>query len=185
MLASLDGLISIAAKVHFKVKATQIMSITQGRLREVLEYDSLTGLFIWIKRTGSRSTPGRIAGNADTSGHIQIMIDKKLFFAHRLAFLYMNGALPPDDRCVDHINGNPKDNRWDNLRIVTQFINQQNRHKPRKGAKSNLIGANWREDRKCWRSEIRINGQRINLGRFETAELAHEAYMKARSQFSG
>jgi hypothetical protein len=44
----------------------------------------------------------------------------------------MDGALPPADKCVDHINGNPKDNRWDNLRIVTQFVNQQNRHKARK-----------------------------------------------------
>jgi hypothetical protein len=75
------------------------------------------------------------------------MIDKKLIFAHRLAFLYMDGALPPADKCVDHINGNPKDNRWDNLRIVTQFVNQQNRHKARKGRNranwSKLVQRSW------------------------------------------
>lgn len=158
------------------------MSITQERLKEVLKYDPLTGLFVWIKRTNSRSTPSKIAGNADTYGYIQIMIDKKLIFAHRLAFLYMDGALPPADKCVDHINGNPKDNRWDNLRIVTQFVNQQNRHKVRKGAKSKLIGANWCKARGVWRSAIRINGQRKELGSFQTAELAHEAYMKAKAE---
>jgi hypothetical protein len=109
------------------------------------------------------------------------MIDKKLIFAHRLAFLYMDGALPPADKCVDHINGNPKDNRWDNLRIVTQFVNQQNRHK---GQKRCEIWANWSKlvRRGLWRSAISVNGKRKDLGSFQTAELAHEAYMKAKAE---
>lgn len=160
------------------------MSISKERLKEVLKYDPSTGLFVWIKRTGSRSTPGKQAGSY-TYGYIQIMIDKKLYFAHRLAFLYMDGALPPDDKCVDHINGNPKDNRWDNLRIVTQFINQQNRHKARKSARSKVLGANWCEARGVWRSAITVNGLRKELGSFETAELAHKAYMKAKLEMCG
>lgn len=158
------------------------MSIKQERLKEVLKYEPLTGLFVWIKRTGPRSIPGKIAGNADTHGYVQIMIDKKLIFAHRLAFLYMDGALPPDDKCVVHINGNPKDNRWDNLRVVTKFVNQQNRHKARNGAKSKLIGANWCKARGVWRSAITVNGQRKDLGSFKTAELANQAYMKAKAE---
>jgi len=156
------------------------MAITQRRLKDVMSYDPNTGIFIWIKRTGPRSKLGGQAGRPDTHGHIQIMINKQYYFAHRLAFLYMLGELPPDDKVVDHINGIRGDNRWVNLRVVTQSVNQQNRHRANKNSTSGLLGAFWCNTRKLWRSDISIDGKRVNLGMFSTPEKANAAYLKAR-----
>lgn len=158
------------------------MCITVERLKEVLRYEPLTGDFIWIKRLNSRSTPGKVAGRLDSHGYIQIMIDKKLYFSHRLAFLYVNGYFPPQHLCVDHVNGVRTDNRWENLRIVTWSLNQQNRHHVRKNSKSKLIGAFWCKGSGKWRSCLTINGSRVELGRFDTAEQAHAAYVEAKSK---
>jgi len=52
--------------------------------------------------------------------------------AHRLAWLYMAGAWPSG--VIDHMNGDPSDNRWSNLRDVTQAENNANRRKVRTDA---------------------------------------------------
>jgi hypothetical protein len=103
----------LCGKGSFQSKATyhEHHARTAERGSEVRPFD----WFICLDQANKLSVYARqYTGNADTYGYIQIMIDKKLIFAHRLAFLYMDGALPPADKCVDHINGNPKDNRWDN-----------------------------------------------------------------------
>ncbi|HBE9083081.1 HNH endonuclease [Serratia fonticola] len=155
------------------------MAITQCRLKELMRYDPDTGEFIWIKRTGPRSKLGCPAGRPDSHGHLQVMIDKKYYFVHRLVFLYMLGQLPPDGKVVDHINGDNQDNRWSNLRIVTQKINAQNRHRANRGSKSGLLGVSWCEARKAWRSTITRDGKRADLGIFHSAEKAHAAYVSA------
>lgn len=128
-----------------------------------------------LKARSSRWSP-------DSHGHIQVMIDKKYYFVHRLAFMFMTGQLPPADKVVDHINGDNQDNRWCNLRAVTQSVNQQNRHRARNGCKSGMLGASWSSDIGMWRSEIMLDGKRTYLGRFATAEKAHKAYMTARAK---
>ncbi|MDE1476542.1 HNH endonuclease signature motif containing protein [Xenorhabdus bovienii] len=156
------------------------MSISQSRLKEVLNYNPETGKFIWIKRTGPRCKLKSSAGRLDTHGYFQVMIDKKYYFLHRLAFLYMNGELPEPELVVDHINGNPSDNRWLNLRQVTKSVNQQNRIKATKRSTSGLLGAYWCKTRKVWHSRILAEGNMYELGVFESAESAHCAYIKAK-----
>lgn len=103
--------------------------ITQARLREVLNYDATSGVFYWVSsRKGVKTTKGLVAGCvADYCGtqYIKIRVDRKLYFAHRLAWLWVHGEWPNPE--VDHINRNGLDNRLVNLRLATSSQNKINR----------------------------------------------------------
>ena len=100
--------------------------ITQTRLKELLNYDPISGIFTWKTSRGGRK-PGSIAGTKCIhKGYITIQIDGTLYRAHRLAFLYMIGRLPEDQ--VDHIDRCKDNNAWSNLRECTQAENQLNKY---------------------------------------------------------
>lgn len=93
---------------------------------------------------------------------------KERFF-HRAVL----GAKPGED--VDHINGNPLDNRRANLRIVTRAENLQNRARLTKINTSGYRGVSFCKQTKRWRGKAQINGRLYHVGRFATAEEAGEA----------
>ena len=94
------------------------------RLQEILDYDQETGIFTWkINQCGARKK-GQIAGTKNKNGYIVIR-HKKLYYAHRLAWLYVHGIFP--DSVIDHINRNKSDNRINNLRSVSHADNMYNR----------------------------------------------------------
>lgn len=97
------------------------MRVTQEQVRELLDYDPHTGVFRWryqpdaeSKGTRHRNTrhAGKIAGFRHFTG-VRIKIAGVHYSAHRLAFVWMTGAVPSH---VFHRNGDIFDNRWTNLR---------------------------------------------------------------------
>jgi hypothetical protein len=80
---------------------------------------------------------------------------------------------------VDHINGNPLDNRRENLRVVTHAENCRNRGKRRGPSSSRYLGVYFTKRDKCWRASIGTNGARIHLGDFHLEEDAAMAYNEA------
>lgn len=156
--------------------------LTQERLKELLHYCPETGLFIWLCNTGAKNVEGTIAGSPNSHGHRQISIYHKRHFAHRLAFLFMNGELPSE--FVDHINGNPDDNRWTNLRAASATQNQRN-SKLRSDSSSGLKGTHWHEKAKKWNAKIRLNKKTISLGSYESPLEAHTAYCVAAHKYFG
>lgn len=97
--------------------------------------------------------------------------------AHRLAFAIMTGRWPEDE--IDHINGKRDDNRWENLRAATRTENRWNTDK-RKDNKSGFKGVHAHGDK--WRAAIQHNKQRIDLGIFDTAQQASDAYVKRQNE---
>src|SRR5690606_167269 len=91
----------------------------------------------------------------------------KLHQAHRLAFLYMTGEMP--EKVVDHINGDRSDNRWENLRCANQSQNMANVG-IRSANTSGTPGVVWDKERQKWRAQLRVNGKKKNLGRFDSIE---------------
>lgn len=90
----------------------------------------------------------------------------------------------PDEMVVDHINGDPLDNRRANLRVVTQQDNRRNSTKPRSGATSRFKGVCKPSGRNRWRATI-YNGRLINLGAFSSEVEAARAYDAAARELFG
>ena len=156
-------------------------SLTAERLRSLLSYDAETGVFVWLASTNGRIKVGDIAGSFNNKGYIAIGCDGKEHKAHRLAWLWIHGAWP--SKQIDHIDGDKSNNRLANLREATNTENQQNRRRARRDNKSGgLIGAQFHRHTGKYTSKIGVGGKSIYLGLFDTAKLAHEAYVKAKRE---
>ena len=149
--------------------------LTVERLRNVLNYDSATGVFTW-KAPINVARIGRVAGSIDGKKYWHIMIDRRMYFAHRLAWLYIVGTWPSGQ--IDHIDHDRLNNRFENLRDVTHSINQQNQRKAKSNNKLGLLGV--RCVRKRFAAEIKIDGKKTHIGTFDTPELAYSAYVAAK-----
>ena len=151
--------------------------ISQSRLKEVLHYCPDSGAFTWIKRLSNHAIVGATANNRNDAGYIRIGIDGLSYRAHRLAFIYMTGGDAPKE--VDHINHDPSDNRWCNLRMATKKINGMNQKK----SKNNTSGFNGvfrRSDDKAWCAHIMVDRKFIHLGSYKDIEDAANTMEKAR-----
>jgi hypothetical protein len=85
--------------------------LTAEHLREVLDFDPITGVFIWKVRRNYRQQAGTVAGCRSTGGYITIRVDLRSYPAHRLAWFYTHGTWPAAGCVINHINGDPSDNR--------------------------------------------------------------------------
>ena len=149
--------------------------IHQDLLKELLHYEPSTGLFTWKVARG-RCKAGSVAGCPDEEGYILLRVGGTLYKAHRLAFLYMTGEWP--EHQVDHVNGAQGDNRWSNLRQCTAGENMQNAGVRK--SKSGFTGVHPVNGR--FRAYITVNGERKNLGTYDTAEQAYAVYVTAKAQ---
>lgn len=95
-------------------------------------------------------------------GYLRMSIHKgdkhKSYLVHRIIFLMHNGYLP---EVVDHIDGNPLNNKIENLRAASLSQNQQNA-KLAKTNTSGLKGVHFDKRDKVWIVQIWANGKRIN-----------------------
>jgi hypothetical protein len=138
--------------------------LTQARLKELFHYCSDSGVFTRIKTIHYRAVAGMAITYVDRStGYVRVQIDGKLYHLHRLAFLYMTGTFPSGQ--VDHINGVRSDNRWLNMRDVSQTANSRNQ-KLQSTNTSGHTGVSWYRPSSKWYAHIRVNGRTKYLGYF-------------------
>jgi len=149
--------------------------LTQEVLKEYVEYNPETGIFVWKKKLNATQLMGE-AGHKRK--YVSISIFGKSYKAHQLAFLYMNGSLPTQD--VDHINHNGLDNRWENLRCVSRAENNKN-NGIRKHNTSGRTGVTWSKREKKWKARIGSK-PRICLGSFRSFAEAVSAREKAEKE---
>jgi hypothetical protein len=156
--------------------------LTIERLKEIAKYDPATGEFTRKEATKGAAV-GEIMGHTTKPGYVQISIDFKSYMAHRLAWFYMTGGWPTKPY-IDHINADPSDNRWCNLREATQTEQNANQ-KLRKDNKSGYRGVSWCNKPKGWRAQILVNGNHTELGVFESKEDAKFVYDQAAKKYFG
>lgn len=121
-----------------------------------------------------------VRNGTNALGYVQIMIDRKVYSGHRLAWLYVYGEWPRGQ--IDHVNGIRNDNRIANLRESSQAQNCGNvtRHQDNKSGYKGVF--------KCrgkWQAQVCRDGVKRHLGTFETPEAAHAAYCDAAKQVFG
>lgn len=171
MLGTTNEPLTNQRKDRFMAKA----DLTAQRLRELLDYDPETGRFTWRVKSGHRRAAGMLAGGKPAkNGYLRVGADGGVYFAHRLAWLYVHGEWPRGD--IDHMNGNRTDNRIANLRDVSRSINLQNRRSSH--MEGRLLGTCLTSGK--WIAQIKINRKVYYIGAFATEAAAHEAYVAAK-----
>jgi len=149
-------------------------------LKEHLAYDPETGVFTW-KIPQARRKKGRAGCFCKTYGRWLIRIKSAgtthLIKASRLAFAFQEGRWP---NMIDHINGDPSDDRWENLRECTNAENQKNSRRY-KNNKSGVLGV--RQIGRRWRVTISVDGKNTHLGFFATLEEAAAARAAANEKY--
>lgn len=154
--------------------------LTQAHLCEILKYDPDTGVFVWLTDRSKAVKSGMLAGCKEKRiGYITIGIQRRVYKAHRLAWLYSYGCWPLG--LIDHINGDKSDNRLANLRDVGADGNSQNVRKPNRRNKSGFMGVIWFQNK--WRASISVNGKSKRLGDYATPEEAHQVYLEAKRKY--
>ena len=80
------------------------------------------------------------------------------------------------DQTIDHINGNPIDNRKQNLRFCTDVQNGFNTGKRRGKTTSKYKGVSLCSKDKKWKAYININKKCTYIGSYKTEKEAAKAY---------
>jgi len=92
---------------------------------------------------------------------------------HTIVWILINGFIEDENAVIDHIDGNKLNNKIENLRLVTNRENCQNRTTHRAGRLTGcFLDKRWNK----WQARIRINSKRISLGYYNTELEAHTIY---------
>jgi hypothetical protein len=160
-------------------------------LRECFDYDPDTGVIRWNTRPQKHfATPdackmwntkyaGKAAGGV-SHVYLQIKINHRSHTLHRIIWKMMTGKEPPTT--IDHIDGNPANNCWSNLRAATPTEQKWNTGLSKKNV-SGFKGVSRYGSR--WRACININGVKRHRGCFDTPEEAAVAYETAARELHG
>lgn len=160
------------------------MRPTPKQVRELLEYDPVTGFFRW-REPSWRRTSGWFNGIDSHPRYRRICVGKRHYMAHQLAFVLMHGRWPTKE--VDHINGCGSDNRWSNLRLVTrnqQMWNAKISKRNTTGVHGVMMVVN-KSGRIRFRAFIRVNRKGISCGTFDTVAEAAIARKAAEREYFG
>lgn len=156
--------------------------LTAERLRHLLSYDPATGAFKWRVDRNSKCLAESVAGGVNPKGYVAVRVDYRPYRAHRLAWLYVTGEWP--EGLIDHINGEPADNRFCNLRVADSNTNAMNRRRSARNT-SGFKGVSFHRAKGMWRAEIAARGARYTIGLFNTVEEAAAAYRAAAVKHHG
>lgn len=144
----------------------------------VFKYEPLTGYLVNRYSRNYNSKAGAVSGSVNAcDGYVVVGFHRKLYKAHRVIWEMVNGHIP-DGMEIDHINGVRSDNRLVNLRLVTDSGNMRNK-KRHSNNTSGYAGVSWHKKSGKYSARIWGCGVRKNLGLFNTAEEAHQAYLTA------
>lgn len=136
------------------------------------------------KLTGKKETLVKGSETAEGYRVISLSIDGVVignFRLHRLIYQLHFGDLRQDE-VIDHIDGDPRNNRIENLRKATHSQNRMNSRRVRRNT-SGFKGVHAHGDK--FRAQIRIGHKRFDLGVFSTPEEAHKAYCSMAEKLYG
>lgn len=149
-------------------------------LKECFMYDEAEGVLVWKHRPRNhfvsdfyweyfnREKAGTVAGNyskrsKDSSLHVYVVcIREGTLLGHSVIWAITHGYFPQDRGLeIDHIDGNPSNNKPNNLRIVTRKENSMN-----VGIRSNntsgYSGVNYSKEKNKWRVRISIDKKKFS-----------------------
>ncbi|KRR22171.1 hypothetical protein CQ13_30030 [Bradyrhizobium retamae] len=150
--------------------------ITQEELKIRFEYRD--GELYWKKPTVWGVKVGDKAGTLRKDGYVQVSIHKQLYLLHTLVWLWFTGEYVLD---LDHADTNKSNNRYENLREAGKSRNMFNVARTKRNT-SGYKGVSYCKQTGKWLAAICAYKKRKNLGRFDTALLAAQAYAVAAAE---
>jgi hypothetical protein len=150
------------------------------RFNEAFEY--CDGKLFWkINTNPSKKFIGKEAGCSSSGAYGVVNLDKKSYSIHKVIYCMHKGEMPI---VVDHINGDYKDHRIENLRAADHHTNNYN-----KGFQSNnklgIKNVCWNAQNKKYWVQVRANGNNVVSKMFDDLELAELVAIEARDKFHG
>lgn len=135
--------------------------------------------FEYNPETGKLYRNGKETGTKDPRGYIKVGYNYKNYLAHRIIWKMIYNEEPD---IIDHINGDPSDNRLCNLRNGTQRDNMRN-SKVQKNSTSGIRGVFYDQRKHNWKAAIGLNGKSVHLGTYATPLEAIEARLDAEDRY--
>ena len=158
--------------------ANNYFNLSQDYFNEILSYSD--GVLYWKKSPARSIKAGTIAGhNKSTLPYKRLQICRKNLLQHRVIFLMHHGYLPD---LIDHIDGNPNNNKIENLREATYSKNSLNK-KLIKSNKSGFKNVCWDKTRNKWLVSLCVKGKLNKIGFFKDLELANLVAQEARDKY--
>lgn len=154
-------------------------TLTQEKLKRSVHYDPESGVFTRVRNT-SRQKAGEVCGYETVYGSLRFRVDGVEYAAHRLAWLYMTGEWPKFT--IDHIDRNPANNAFSNLRDIEQGKNNQNKVKAQTNSESGVRGVSLHKKTGLWRARICIDRKSKTLGYFKSISDAERCYLMHRRE---
>lgn len=152
-------------------------------LRAMFRYDRRSGRLSWRARADvppawNARHAGQPAGTITGYGVAIAVKGCKIVLAHRIIWKMAHDSEPDE---IDHIDGDPLNNRLDNLRAATRMQNMRNvRRRPGASGRLGVFASGRR-----WAAKISVAGRLHRLGTFDTPDQAEAAYRAARRQHFG
>ncbi len=141
-----------------------MVKLTYKYINTLLEYNSNTGDLIWKITLSSSAPKGTKAGHLNKDGYIEIGIDRKLYYAHRLAWLLYYKKWPK--KRIDHKDRIRHHNWIKNLRDRTQSLNNRNTGNWKSNT-SGIKGVSWSKLHEKWEVYITVKEKRKYLGLYK------------------
>jgi hypothetical protein len=164
-------------------------------LRKLLRYEPETGFLFWLPREheffksdrdcmawNTRFCEKQAFCHTKALGYQEGVVMWNRLYAHRVIWAMQTGTWPENQ--IDHIDNDPSNNKWVNLRAATRAENSCNKTK-KKNSTSKYLGVYLYRDKKTWIAKASKNNKNIHIGYFKSEEDAARAYDLRAKQVHG
>ena len=178
---------SISVRFSYRKKQLPELSVLLAEARRIYQYDAINGGLIWINHKNPKRTwpaIGTPVGGDDGHGYKMCLLLGHKFKVHQIVWLVVNGELPPGS--IDHIDGDRRNNRIENLRVVTDHQNSMNLA----SCKCDTAGVKRNHYRKTqlkrpYSAVVQHLGRKHSFGSYATIGEARAAYIEGKRKLCG
>ena len=163
-------------------------------IHECFDYDKDTGICTWkerplhhymnatmMNRGNAKLANTIIDQTPHSNGYLHLTLMGVRYPLHRLIWKHVTHEDPVHS--IDHIDNNPLNNKWNNLREANIMENNSNRNTQLNSDKKK--GVSYRKNTNRYRAQIQDNGTTYELGTFLTEDEAYAAYCTAARELHG